>query len=106
MAGPAAQTKAVHVASAEANFLLKGVFMARYQYKVVPFIGKLDQRGRAEDVADQLQGLINNYTERGWIFHQLADVNIEIKPGCLGVLFGAKAGYVRYDQLIFRREIQ
>lgn len=42
-------------------------------YKVVPFIG----RSQA--------------------------VDIEVIPGCLASLFGAKVGYTRFDQVVFRK---
>ena len=77
-----------------------------YQYKVVPFIGKVKSKEGAEEVALQLQNLINSYSQKGWILQQVVDVNIEIAPGCLPALSGAKQTYTRYDQLIFRREVQ
>jgi hypothetical protein len=75
-----------------------------YQYKVVPFIGKIKGKQSAEEVSSQLQGVIDSITQQGWEFYQMADVNIEVKPGCLAGLSGAKESYVRFDQLIFRRE--
>ena len=78
--------------------------MARYQYQVVPFIGKIKGSGTATDVASQLQAAIGQYTSQGWEFWQLSDVNIEVQPGCLAGLLGQKASYVRFDQLIFRKE--
>lgn len=73
-----------------------------YQYKVVPFIGRNRGRLSAEDVASQLGTLISQHVADGWEFHQLSDVNIEVRPGCIAGLFGASAQYVRFDQLIFR----
>jgi hypothetical protein len=76
----------------------------RYQYKIVPFIGQNRGRLSAEDVAAQLEALISQNVAAGWEFYQLSDVNIEVRPGCIAGLFGASAQYVRFDQLIFRRE--
>jgi len=76
-----------------------------YQYNVVPFIGRINAKQSATDVAAQLQAVINQYTAQGWEFYQLSDVNIEVKPGCLAGLFGARDSYVRYDQIIFRKTI-
>jgi len=73
-----------------------------YHYKVVPFIGQSRGRISPEDVAAQLENLISQYTANGWEFYQLSDVNIEVQPGCLAGLFGAKVQYARFDQLIFR----
>lgn len=73
-----------------------------YQYKVVPFIGQSRGQLSAADVARQLESTISQHVSDGWEFYQLSDVNIEIQPGCLSGIFGAKVQYVRFDQLIFR----
>ncbi|HEV7484087.1 MAG TPA: hypothetical protein VGQ65_00270 [Thermoanaerobaculia bacterium] len=75
-----------------------------YEYKVVPFIGQSRGNLSAANVAQQLERAINEQAARGWAFHQLSDVNIEIRPGCISGLFGAQVQYVRFDQLIFRTE--
>ena len=80
--------------------------MANYQYQVVPFIGKIKGNQSAAEVSGQLQAIINQYSSQGWEFYQLNDVNIEVQPGCLAGLFGAKTAYVLFDQLIFRREVK
>lgn len=74
-----------------------------YEYKVVPFIGQIKGSQSAADVAKQLEGAIGQHASQGWEFYQLSDVNIEIQPGCLSGLFGAKVQYVRFDQLVFRK---
>ena len=79
--------------------------MSAYQYKVVPFIGRIQGSQSTSDVSEQLQSLINQYAAQGWEFHQINDVNIEVRPGCLAGLFGAKTSYVKLDQAIFRMEI-
>ena len=78
--------------------------MPRYQYQVVPFIGKIKGSGTATEVASQLQATIGQHVSQGWEFWQLSDVNIEVQPGCIAGLLGQKTSYVRFDQLIFRRE--
>jgi hypothetical protein len=82
----------------------------KYEYKVVPFIGKLKSGlfGSVEDaggVSTQLETVINQHTSQEWEFVTLNDVNIEIKPGCLAGLFGSKTAYMPFDQVIFRRAI-
>jgi hypothetical protein len=47
--------------------------------------------------------VINHYAGQGWELYTICDVNIEVKPGCIAGLLGAKTEYVRYDQVIFRR---
>ena len=75
---------------------------ARFQYKVVPFIGRAQGSLSASDVASQLESVIMQHASGGWEFYQLSDVNIEVNPGCIAGLFGATTQYVRFDQLIFR----
>ncbi len=75
-----------------------------YQYKVVPFIGKIKSGGNAQEVAAQLQAAIAQHATGDREFHTFNDVNIEVQPGCLAGLLGAKAAYVQFDQLVFRKE--
>lgn len=74
-----------------------------YQYKVIPFIGRIKGNQTSVDVASQLESVINQYAAQGWEFYQLSDVDIEVQPGCIAGLLGAKVSYIRYDQLIFRK---
>lgn len=78
--------------------------MIKSEYKVVPFIGRLQSGQNAEEVSNQLQAVIDQHSKQGWEFHTLNDVNIEVRPGCLAGLFGAKASYIQFDQIIFRRD--
>ena len=57
----------------------------------------------AAAVSAQLETAINSESAQGWEFYQLAEVNIEVSPGCLAGLFGAKAEYTKFDQIVFRR---
>lgn len=74
------------------------------KYRVMPFIGKIKSSQTATDVSNQLEGLINQGAQEGWELVQVSNVNIEIQPGCLAGLLGAKADYVRYDMAIFRKD--
>jgi hypothetical protein len=76
-----------------------------FEYKVVPFMGQSRGSLSASDVALQLETAIRQQVAEGWEFYQLSDVNIEVQPGCIAGLFGAKVQYVRFDQLIFRSPI-
>jgi hypothetical protein len=77
--------------------------MLRYEYRVVPFIGKIKGKQAAAEVSRQLQAVIQENANQGWEFCQITDVNIEIAPGCLGSLLGGKESYARFDQVVFRR---
>lgn len=74
-----------------------------YEYRVVPFMGKIKGGQAAGEVSRQLQELITQNCSGGWEFYQLADVAIEVQPGCISALFGAKVAYITYNQVIFRR---
>ena len=73
------------------------------KYKVVPFIGKIKSNQSAAEVSGQLETLINSHAAQGWILDQIQAVNIEVKPGCLAGFLGAKEVYVKFDQVVFRK---
>ncbi len=54
----------------------------KYEYKVVPFIGKLKSGlfsvQNAGDVSSQLQAVINEQASQDWEFVAVNDVNIEL----------------------------
>lgn len=77
--------------------------MTRYEYLVVPFQGQIRGNGSAQEVSAQLQSVINQHASQGWEFYTLNDVNIQVTPGCLASLLGARVSYMAYDQVIFRR---
>jgi hypothetical protein len=76
-------------------------------YLVVPFIGRINtgffSAENAETVSRQLQSLINQHSQQGWEFHSITKVGVEVAPGCLASLFGAKTSHITFDQAIFRR---
>lgn len=76
-----------------------------YQYKVIPFMGKLKSGGNISEISAQLETKINEQAVHGWEFYQMNDVNIEVTPGCLPAVLGQKSSYVSYDQLVFRKQI-
>lgn len=75
-------------------------------YRVVPFVGTIStgffSTDNASTVASQMQAAIERESDAGWEFHSFAKVDVEVKPGCLASLFGARASYVTFDQLVFR----
>lgn len=76
------------------------------RYRVIPFIGKVKRYQSANDVSNQLEALINEGAKEGWQFEQVNNVNIEVQPGCLAAIFGAKVDYVRFDMVIFKKVIR
>lgn len=79
--------------------------MGRFVYTVIPFMGSIKGKQNAKDVSNQLQELINSYAQKGWQFHSMAEVNIEVTPGCLAGLFGNGREYTKYDQAVFCRPL-
>lgn len=80
--------------------------MPNYEYAAQPFIASvrsIDGKAAAQ-ASDELQKVINANAQDGWEFYQIGAISIVANPGCLAALTGAKAGSVRMDQLIFRRE--
>lgn len=75
-----------------------------YEYKVVAFMGSTKASQGAEVVASQLTSLINREATNGWELFQMGDVNIEVKPGCISGLLGQHVTYIRYDQIVFRKQ--
>ena len=77
-----------------------------FEYKAVPFLAAVKGRDAksAGEAAAQLTAVINGNAVSGWELYQLASVNVEVRPGCLGLLTGGRAGTLQVDELIFRRE--
>lgn len=74
-----------------------------FTYRVIPFIGRIKNNQNAVNVSDQLEQLINEGAKEGWEFDSLGNVNIEVQPGCLAGLLGAKADYTRFDMVVFKK---
>ena len=82
--------------------------LSDYEYLVVPFVGHL-KRGTfsiesATTASKQLQQVINKHSIQGWDFYSIDEINIQVTPGCLASLLGAKASFITLDQVIFRRK--
>ena len=83
--------------------------MQKYCYKVVPFIASISggyfSKDNADTASSQLQSLIDEFVADGWEYYRMDKIDIEVKPGCLGSVFGASARYITYDQAIFRKSL-
>jgi len=81
--------------------------MNQYEYRVVPFVGHLKQGmfnvENAQQVSEQLQAVINQYTTEDWEFYRVDKIDVQITPGCLASLFGARVSFITFDQVVFRR---
>jgi hypothetical protein len=83
--------------------------MNTYEYRVMPFVGNLKSGvftvENAQKVSEQLQAVINQHVQAGWEFYRIDKVDIQITPGCLASLFGARVSFITFDQVIFRRPL-
>ena len=71
------------------------------KYKVVPFVASIDhKKGTSNDVARQLEQLINQYASNGWDYMRLEGVTTFIQPddGCFGLV--KKPGYQTTRQMV------
>ena len=71
------------------------------EYKVVPFVATIDPRnGTSDQVAKQLETLINQGAAEGWSYVRLESVTTYVNPdeGCFG--FGGKPGYATSRQMV------
>lgn len=79
-----------------------------FEYLVIPFVGQIRSGvfsiENAGTASKQLQKVIDDYSQRGWDFHSVNDINIQINPGCLASLLGARVSFITFDQVIFRRK--
>lgn len=74
------------------------------EYKAIPFVAKINQKGTTEEVALQLQNMINTYSTQGWEYLRLENVETWVAGdnGCFGI--GAKPGHTSIYQIaIFKR---
>jgi len=76
------------------------------EYKVVPFVATLDQKKETTAVvANQLEKLIERYTNDGWDYIRLESVSTYVQPdpGCFGI--GAKPGHMSsYQMVVFSKK--
>jgi len=74
------------------------------EYKVVPFLAHITREQKTNDVAEQLQKLINDQSNQGWEYVRLEVVETRIAAdlGCFG--FGAKPEYnTVFRMVVFKK---
>jgi len=68
---------------------------------VVPFVALINYKvGTSDQVASQLQNLINDHANNGWKYVRLEGVTTFVGPdnGCFG--FGGKPGFTTTRQMV------
>ncbi|MBZ0275468.1 MAG: hypothetical protein K8I60_04960 [Anaerolineae bacterium] len=75
-------------------------------YLCVPFQGQTQSSNQSpgRTLAAQLQDLLNDHEQRGWVFQRIDTVRVFINPGCLASIFGAQTQQREYDIVIFKRK--
>ncbi len=70
------------------------------EYKVLPFVASIDKNGTSENVANQLENLINTQAHQGWQYLRVESVTTFVQPekGCFGI--GAQPGFTTARQLV------
>jgi len=66
--------------------------------------GKGRSRGDGDEAAVYLETIVNNHAAEGWEFHRVDEIGVRVRPGCLMGLFGAKADFVSYYVISFKRQ--
>lgn len=69
-------------------------------YRVAPFIGSSTGALRPDEVAHQLEALLNASARDRPGLAALGPVSISVSPGCFGRLLGRESSRIQFDQLI------
>lgn len=77
-----------------------------YQYKMVqipPNIEVQAKNHRGNEAAAYMENVVNIYAADGWEFYRVDTVGVNLKPGCLGALFGNRDNISTYYVISFRK---
>ncbi|HQX02517.1 MAG TPA: DUF4177 domain-containing protein [Flavobacterium sp.] len=71
-------------------------------YKAVPFTARISQNDTTQQVAQQLENLINEYAQQGWEYVGFENVETQVAPdaGCFGTGIGAKPGFTTSFKIV------
>lgn len=73
-------------------------------YKIVPFQPNISRENTTDDVASQVQEIVDIHLEEGWDYVRMESFKTDVVPqsGCFGI--GAEAGYTTSIQmLVFKK---
>jgi hypothetical protein len=77
-----------------------------YEYKMVqmpPNIAVKAKEAQGNEAAYYLERIANEWAMQGWEFYRVDTVGVQMQPGCLGALLGAKATTYDYFVVTMRR---
>ena len=58
---------------------------------------------KGDEAAKYLEKVVNEWAKTGWEFFRIDEFSVIKTPGCLAVLFGAKAEHFSYYVATFRK---
>lgn len=76
------------------------------EYKVVPIFPKLGRSESGTKIAEELQGVIQKYTNDGWQYCRIESLSTWVAPsgGCFGI--GAQPGYnFSIQMIVFQKSL-
>lgn len=73
-----------------------------YRMEQIPRNIRTDGVEGGSEASDYLQIVVDRMTAKGWDFFRVDTVGVEIPPGCLFALFGAKPEYKQYFVVTYR----
>lgn len=78
-----------------------------YKYKMIQIPPNISVQAKSHignEAAAYLEGVVNEYAPQGWEFYRIDNIGVELKPGCLSALGGAKSESSVYYVITFRME--
>ena len=77
-----------------------------FEYKMVQIPPNVSVQAQAQgnEAAGYMQSVVNSEATEGWEFYRVDSIGVEVRPGCLGGLFGRKAEGSVYHVITFRRK--
>lgn len=77
-----------------------------YEYKMIqipPDISVNARDSTGSDAAHYLQNIVKQHATNGWEFYRVDPIGVQVKPGCLASILGAKTVEKVYYVVSFRR---
>ena len=77
-----------------------------YQYKMVqvpPTVALASSKERGNEAAIYLARVVNQHSKVGWEFYRVDSIGVQVPPGCLAGLAGAKPTTAVHYVITFRK---
>jgi len=79
-----------------------------YEYRMLqvpPTISIKMKEAKGQEAAVYLQTIVRENAQDGWEFFRVDTIGVQVKPGCLGSMFGASTATVTSYVITFRRAL-